>query len=122
VSNSIYTIQLIVIIISHVSYRDKPHEEKKYLVFESNLLSLFTNCPQCDLLTEPTTYTIGTVYCKNALCAITSDSGQFPVVIPWLHYTTTTIATKSRQRIKKEKIGTPYYSRNTRRVVILLGK
>ena len=41
-------------------YRDRPHEEKKYLVFESNLLSLFTTCPQCGLVTEPTTYTIGT--------------------------------------------------------------
>ena len=40
--------------------RVRPHEEKKYLVFESNLLSLFTTCPKCSLSTEPTIYTIGT--------------------------------------------------------------
>ena len=37
-----------------------PHKEKKYIVFESNLLELFRRCPRCGISTEPSSYTIGT--------------------------------------------------------------
>lgn len=48
--------------------RNSPDQEKKYIVFESCLLSLFSTCPICNQLSDIKTHTVGTLLCVIQLC------------------------------------------------------
>ena len=49
-------------------HRVSPDQEKKYIVFESCLLSLFAACPICDQQAKVKTRTTGTFLCVTQSC------------------------------------------------------
>ena len=50
------------------SYRISPDQERKYIVFESCLLSLFSSCPMCNQRVDPKVHTSGTFLRVTQVC------------------------------------------------------